>query len=185
MSERLRVAPGRLAHYVCAIRLPPRIATMAASDSQKPDRLKLAAVDEEDLAVLSAHVQDAVLKVADLVYLPKERRFAVAMNRFTWETADDGGRSHGFERRRAALSFDRVLDVKSSRVDRARPDAVLELLALEFVPTDNPAGTLTLIFAGGGAIRLTVECIEARLADLGTAWATNSKPSHDLPAESA
>ena len=56
----------------------------------EPDRIRLIALDEEDLAVLSAHVQDAVLKVGDIVYLPKERRFAVAMNRFIWEKADDG-----------------------------------------------------------------------------------------------
>ena len=75
----------------------------------EPDCLKLLALDDEDLAVLSAHVQDAVLKVADLVNLPKERRFALGMNRFIWEKAE-GGRKN-FERRRAALTFDRVLSV--------------------------------------------------------------------------
>jgi len=68
------------------------------------ERLKLLALDEEDLAVLSAYVQDAVLKVSDLVYLPKEQRFAVGMNRFIWEKAD--GRRHTYERRRTALTFD-------------------------------------------------------------------------------
>ncbi len=141
--------------------------------------LKLAAFDEEDLAVLSAHVQDAVLKVSDLVWLPQEGRFAVAMNRFIWEKVADGRRK-AFERRRSVLSFDRVQAVRSSRIDRERPDAVLELLAVSFETSDTPAGKVTLVFAGGGAVQLDVEVIEARLADLGAAWATTAKPVHDL-----
>ena len=144
------------------------------------DRLKLAALDEEDLAVLSAHVQDAVLKVADMAYLPKENRFVVVMNRFGWEQV--AGRRRDYQRRRAALTFDRVDAVKTSRIRRADGDAVLNLLAVEFSPSNPPAGAITLVFAGGGAVRLDVECIEVRLADLGAAWATTAKPSHDLDA---
>ncbi len=141
--------------------------------------LKLCAFDEEDLAVISAHVQDAVLKVRDLVYLPQEGRFAVAMNRFIWEKAADGKRK-AYERRRSVLSFDRVSAVRSSRIDRDRPDAVVELLAVSFETADTPAGRVTLVFAGGGAVQLDVEVIEGRLADLGAAWATSAKPEHDL-----
>jgi hypothetical protein len=143
------------------------------------DCLKLAALDDEDLAVLSAYGQDAVLKVGDMSYLPKEHRFVLAMNRFGWEKAE-GGRRRSYERRRAALTFDRVRGVKTSDIDRARPDAVMELLAISFEETDSPAGYVTLIFAGGGAVRIEVECIEARLADLGPAWATATCPHHDL-----
>jgi hypothetical protein len=142
------------------------------------ERLKLLALDEEDLAVLSAHVQDAILKVGELVYLPKERRFAVGMNRFTWEKAD--GKRPGYERRRTALTFDRVTRVKAMQIRRDRPEAVLELLAMSFTPTDTPGGLITLFFAGGGAVRLEVECIEARLADLGAGWVTAAKPAHDI-----
>lgn len=141
--------------------------------------LKLCAVDEEDLAVLSAYVQDAVLKVGDMVYLPQENRFAVAMNRFIWEKAADGKR-RAYERRRSVLTFDRVQAVRSSHIDRERPDAVVELLAVSFETSDTPGGKVTLIFAGGGAVQLDVEVIEARLADLGAAWATSAKPEHDL-----
>jgi hypothetical protein len=141
--------------------------------------LKLCAFDEEDLAVLSAHTQDAVLKVGDMVYLPQEGRFALAMNRFIWEKAADGKRK-AYERRRSVLSFDRVRTVRTSRIDRKRPDAVLELLAVSFETADTPAGNVTLVFAGGGAVQLDVEVIEARLADLGAAWATSAKPEHDL-----
>jgi hypothetical protein len=147
------------------------------------DCLKLQALDEEDLAVLSAHVQDAVLKVGDLVYLPKERRFAVGMNRFIWEKAD--GRRRNYERRRTALTFDRVQSVQASHIRRDRPEAVLELLAISFEPVDAPGGLVTLYFAGGGAVRIEVECIEVRLADLGAAWATMAKPVHDIAAETA
>lgn len=144
-----------------------------------PDHLRVAAIDEEDLAVISAYLQDAVLKVGDMVYLPQERRFAVAMNRFTWEKTVDGKR-RDYERRRAALTFDRVEKVKTSGIDRNRPDAVLELLAVSFAATDAPAGCIELVFAGGGAVRVDVEVIEARLADLGAAWAARAKPHHDL-----
>ena len=147
------------------------------------DCLKLIALDDEDLAVISAHVQDAVLKVGDFVYLPKEGRFVVPMNRFIWEKAN--GRRKNYERRRSALIFDRVQAVKSSGIRRDRPDAVLELLAVAFDAADPPAGNVTLFFAGGGAVRLAVECIEARIADLGAAWATTAMPRHDIAAEKA
>lgn len=159
-----------------------RTATLDENIMADPDQLRVAAIDEEDLAVISAYVQDSVLKVGDMVYLPAEKRFALAMNRFIWEKADDGKR-RDYERRRAALTFDRVEKVRTSGIDRSRPDAVLELLAVGFTLTDNPAGTVELIFAGGGAVQIEVEVIEARLADLGVAWATRAKPSHDLPGE--
>lgn len=150
---------------------------------QTPECLKLLALDEEDLAVLSAHSQDAVMKVGDLTYLPRENRFAVVMNRFIWEKAD--GRRKTYERRRTALVFDRVKAVSTSHLRRECRDAVLDLLAIGFEETEAPAGYILLVFAGGAAIRLEVECIEARLADLGTAWATQAMPRHELAADTA
>jgi hypothetical protein len=147
------------------------------------DRLRLAAIDEEDLAVLSAYVQDAVLKVGDMVYLPKERRFAMGMNRFIWEKTGEkagDGRRQAYERRRAALTFDRVNAVRTTGFDRRKTDAVLELLTVAFAGTDAPAGRITLVFAGGGGVEIDVEVIEARLADLGSAWATRARPQHDV-----
>ena len=140
--------------------------------------LKLVALDDEDLAVVSAHVQDAILKVGDLAYLPKDRRFAVAMNRFSWEKAAEGARS--YERCRTLLIFDAVRSVKTTHIRRDREDAVLELLAVHFEPTDAPAGIVDLVFAGGGVVRLEVECIEARLVDLGMTWTTAAMPCHEL-----
>jgi hypothetical protein len=144
--------------------------------------LKLAALDEEDLLVLSAHVQDAILRVGDLIWSPSAHRFALAMNRFAWETVDGERRKVPYQRRRAAMHFDRVIAVKSVGIDRSLPNAILSLLAVEFTAGDAPAGEVRLLFAGGCEIRLSVECIEAQLADLGAAWQTNARPAHDLAA---
>ncbi|ADZ71527.1 DUF2948 family protein [Polymorphum gilvum] len=143
------------------------------------DQLKLAALDEEDLAVISAHVQDAVLTVGDIRYLPREKKAIVAMNRFVWDKAADR-RAGTHERRRAAMAFSRVICMRANHVRQEAKDAVLELLAVRFVPGEAPAGTVRLDFAGGGVIALDVECIEVQLADLGAAWATPRKPHHDL-----
>jgi len=149
------------------------------------DQLKLLALDEEDLAILSAHVQDAVLKISDVKWLPKENRFVLAMNRFAWEAPPQasgrGKRSRkNFERRRSVLHFERVNAVRATRIRQKAEGAVLELLAIRFEAGKAPAGTVELVFAGGGAIRLEVECIEAQLSDLGAAWATENLPTHDL-----
>lgn len=138
--------------------------------------LKLIALDAEDLAVISAHVQDAVFKISDLEWLPKEQRFVIVMNRFAWELDAAGAKT--FQRRRACLHFDRVNRVRTHRLDRDRKDTVLELLAVNFVPGEAPTGDVELVFAGGAALRLSVECLEAQLADLGVAWGTKLKPVH-------
>ncbi len=141
------------------------------------DALKLVALDREDLQIVSAHVQDAVMKVGDLHYTPREKRFVAAMNRYAWE-----GRGGLFrrkrERRNSVLHFDRVLAARTAGIDPARPDEVLSLLAVTFRPGEAPAGIVELAFAGGGTIRLDVECIEARLSDLGAAWQASSTPIH-------
>jgi hypothetical protein len=143
------------------------------------DRLRLIALDAEDLAVLSAHVQDAVLKVGDLTWLKAQKRFALAMNRFAWETLADGTRrKRDYQRRLTALHFERVEAVTQSGIDQNARDAVLELLAVTFEPGESPSGDVLLDFAGGGTIRLTVECLEAQLADLGPAWSTPHVPRH-------
>lgn len=142
--------------------------------------LKLAALDGEDLVVISAHVQDAVLHVGDLIWSPARNRFAFVMNRFAWEAGGQGRRRTAYQRRRAAVHFDRVISVRSTGIDRARPDRVLSLLAIEFSEGDAPAGEVKLVFAGGAEIRLEVECIEAQLADIGGVWQTGTKPAHGL-----
>jgi hypothetical protein len=145
------------------------------------DPLRLIALDTDDLAVLSAHAQDAVLKVADMTWLPKEKRFVLAMNRFVWEKAGKGSwRKREYERRRSCLHFDRVEAVQSAGLDRDARETVLELLAIRFEPGDSPSGDVLLDFAGGASIRLSVECLEAQLADLGPAWSATHAPRHIL-----
>jgi hypothetical protein len=149
-----------------------------------PD-LKLIALDAEDLAVVSAHLQDAVMKVGDLAFLPREKRFAAVTNRFDWADAieHDAARGKRYARRRAALRFERVLGAQVHGLDLKNKGAVTSLLAISFEPGDPPAGQVTLQFADGGAIRLNVECIEAELRDLGPVWQAKSKPKHpDDPA---
>ena len=142
--------------------------------------LKLRALDAEDLAILSAHLQDAVAKIGDLIYRPAERRFLGVVNRFAWESAAAKGGGH--ERRRAAFHFDRVVSVKAQGLDRGKPDAVVALLAIRFEPAsaDEPGGVIDLVFSGVATVRLTVECSEAQIADLGAAWQAAAKPDHKI-----
>jgi hypothetical protein len=149
-----------------------------------PD-LKLIALDAEDLAIISAHLQDAVLKVGDLAFLRHEKRFAAVANRFDWvealerEGTDKSGAADvPYARRRAALRFERVLGAQVHGVDLKNKGAVTSLLAISFEPDEAPAGHITLQLADGGAIRLSVECIEAELRDLGPVWQAKSKPRH-------
>ena len=141
------------------------------------DLLRLLALDEEDLKIVSAHVQDAVLKVGDLKFDTTTRQFIVPMYRFAWEK-DAAGRRTPPERRNSVLHFDRVLTAKLSGISRDRRDDVLSLLAITYEATDAPAGTVDLVFSGGATIRLEVECIEARLVDMGGAWEAASRPRH-------
>lgn len=141
------------------------------------DTLKLVALDEEDLEVVSAHMQDAVMKVADLDYSARDKRFVAAMNRFAWEESGGFLKRHN-ERRRSVLHFESVLAVKTTGITRDKPDEVLSLLAIRFQPSEAPAGVIELIFSGGAAIRLEVEYVEARMADLGAAWQASSRPVH-------
>ncbi|MBO0904077.1 DUF2948 family protein [Jiella sonneratiae] len=147
------------------------------------DQLRLLAVDAEDLAIVSAHCQDAVVRVEELIYRPGERRFVVEMNRFVWEKLVPPKRFSlfsrpNYERRRAVLHFDRVTAASRFGFDRLAPDDVLVLLAVRFAEADAPSGTVELVFAGGSAIRLEVEVVEAQLADVGGAWATMARPNH-------
>ncbi len=145
------------------------------------EMLKLVALDEEDLQVLSAHLQDAVLKVSDLQYLAGEKRFLLTANRFVWEEAKPKFlRKPAYQRRRTALHFNRVSAAKASLIDRQKQDDVLSLLAIRFLPGETPAGTIELTFSANAAIRLDVECIEAQLTDLGAAWKTESLPRHNV-----
>lgn len=140
------------------------------------DCLKLLALDTEDLEILSAHLQDAVVKVKDVGYLPRCRRFALLLNRFDWDAKEI---THDLVRRRAGLHFERVRAARVRGMDPSLGETVLNLLAITFIPDEAPSGTVALTFSGGVEIRLEVECIEARLGDLGPAWGCGHAPAHE------
>ena len=126
--------------------------------------LKLIALDADDLAVVSAHVQDARVQTADIIWRQGEKRLVVGMSRLDWEQTLSGQTAP--RRLIAALRFDRVLSCKSRNIDMGTP-AALELVGIEFHPADPPGGSAVLLFNHGGALRLDVECLECQLTDLG------------------
>ncbi len=144
----------------------------SASRDSKP-LLKLAALDADDLAVISAQMQDAVLRLGDITHVKARRQFAFIANRFAWDAGER-------QRRRTGLHFDRVTSVKAQNIRQGDRDTIVELLAITFENGDPPSGAIILTFAGGGTIRLEVECVEASLKDLGPAWATEHQPSHEI-----
>ncbi|MBI1264658.1 MAG: DUF2948 family protein [Alphaproteobacteria bacterium] len=136
--------------------------------------LRLIAESEDDLPVISAALQDAAGQLGDFVYEPRARRFTIALNRFRWEAAKD----RRGERVRAALQVSSVLEASSQRLKQGESDAVVSLLALTFEPGEAPGGVLLLTFSGGGALRLSVECVDVTLADVSAPWAAVRRPDH-------
>jgi Protein of unknown function (DUF2948) len=129
-------------------------------------QLKLIALDADDLAVISAHVQDARVQTSDIIWRQDEKRLVVGMNRLDWEQTLSGETAP--RRLIAALRFDRVLSCKSRNIELEAPGTALELLGIEFHPGDAPGGSAVLMFSHGGALRLDVECLECELTDLGS-----------------
>jgi hypothetical protein len=144
--------------------------------------LQLAALDEGDLEIISAMVQDSVLKVGDIQRIGASA-FSLTINRFAWDVKAKQRDGTG-ERRRSVLQFTRVKSVATSGIDRGKPDTILSLLAVQFTPAklaaDAPAGLVTLVFSAGAAIQLQVECIECRLVDSGAAWSALATPAHSV-----
>jgi hypothetical protein len=138
--------------------------------------LRLIALDPEDLAIMSAHLQDSLVKIGDMIYLPRSKRFAAVAARFDWIAEIEGKK----ERCETGFHFERVLKVTRSGFSQDNPAQKLMLLSVTFAETDKPAGQVTLIFSGGAAIRLDVECLEAQVQDLGPRWTCKACPAHDL-----
>jgi hypothetical protein len=150
-----------------------------------PEELKLVALDKDDIEVVSAHVQDARVRVGEILWEPRDHRFIMPVNRFDWMTAVDAKSENNrpenkpdYRRCRTALRFERVITCKFRGFDQSNKTGELNLLAVEFAEHDAPAGTVILTFSGGGIIRLDVECLEAELADLGEAFTAELCPDH-------
>lgn len=148
--------------------------------------LKMMAMDEEDLRVVSAHCQDAVFKSDDITWLPKEKRFLLSVNRFVWEKAQKRGvlglfGKKTYERHRAVLHFEHVESVQTLGLNPKDTNTVFSLLSIEFFPAeDGVSGQIELMLADECSIRLTVDCVEVRLADFDAAWETKNRPKHPL-----
>lgn len=140
--------------------------------STKP--LKLKAEDAADLQVISAALQDAIGRLGDFRYDKPERHFTAEFNRYQWEAADKGRK----QRIRSALRLHDVMEVQAKNLKMAAREAVVELLAIEFEPGEAPGGTVLMVFAGGGEMRLEVECVDALLADVSSPWPTRRAPEH-------
>jgi Protein of unknown function (DUF2948) len=143
--------------------------------------LKLIALDREGLGVISAHVQNTCVKLTDMAWIPRQRRFVLAGMRYDWVGAKVGPA----ERVASVLRFDRVLKVSHLGLNRTDPEATLNLLAVTFEKTDPPAGMIILAFADGALIRLEVECVEAELRDMGLRQPAEACPGHALTDTSA
>ena len=142
-----------------------------------PKPLRLIAENIEDLEVISAAVQDAVIKAGNLKYDVRRKRFTLEINRFGWEIA---GGSKERVRLRSLLAFDNVLSVKSRAITKTDPEMILSLLQVTFAPADAPpGGTVTLLFSGDGELSLTVDVLDATLLDSDYVWPTRKKPDHE------
>ena len=144
--------------------------------------LRLIAQDAEDLKIIAALVQDAVLPVTELKYDAKRRRFALMLNRFRWEDrteAEQVGRA--YERVRSMLVVEDVRKVQSFGFDRADKDLVLSVLSMSFEPGEDGTGRVILTLAGDGAIALDVEALDIRLDDVTRPYRAPSGkvPTHD------
>jgi hypothetical protein len=153
----------------------------ASAAAAKPDRsmLKLLVFDEEDLAVVSANLQDAIVRASDMTFLQRDQRFALTAARFDWMAADEGR----CERLQTGMHFERVSNVRTIGFRPGKPEQVLNLLSIVFEPTEAPSGEVVLTFSGGAGVRLTVECLEAQMRDIGPRWPCKGKPGH--PADEA
>ncbi len=134
--------------------------------------LKLSAEDAADLEVISAHMQDALVRAADIQYLKKPHQFALVANRYVWEAEGSS------ERRRTGLHCNQVLAVKQLGVRDAEADTILSLLSITFEPDEQPSGTIVFTFSAGFTIRLQVEYLDLHMRDLGPAWGARHTPSH-------
>ncbi len=145
--------------------------------------LKLMALDDEDLAVVSAHIQDGVLKTSEMDYVASTGQLLIPFNRFAWE-AKSARRwvFKSYERRRSLLRITRINELKTRDIDREDSQQILSILSITFAnheELDDPAGEVQINFAGGAAINANVECLEVQLTDTGGAWSTTLRPYHN------
>ena len=143
----------------------------------KPKNLKLIARTEDDLRVVSAHLQDSIASIADIANLKKNKIFLMQLNRFMWEDVEKGVFRKN-KRIRTILKFENVLNVVSRNINQKKKDNFLDFLAIESNITPDNNYEMKIIFAGDSIIRVLSEVLEVTLDDQGEAWDTKNKPKH-------
>ena len=145
----------------------------------KVQNLKLIAKTDEDLRVISAHLQDSIVKTSDIANLKKNKIFLMQLNRFMWEDVEKGVFRQN-KRIRTVLKFENVIKVNSKNINQLKKDNFLDFLTIEtkLMPDNNYE--MKLIFSGDSAIRIVAEVIEASLDDQGEPWDTKNKPKHKV-----
>ncbi len=145
----------------------------------KGKNLKLIARTEEDLRVVSAHLQDAIVNVSDIANLKKNKIFLIQLNRFMWEDVEKGVFRKN-KRIRTILKFDNVISVYSKNIKQTKKDKFLDFLTIEsnLMPDNNYE--MKIVFAGDLIIRIVSEVIEVTLDDQGESWNTKNMPKHKV-----
>ena len=144
----------------------------------KVQNLKLIAKTEEDLRVISAHLQDSIAKTSDIANLKKNKIFLMQLNRFMWEDVEKGVFRKN-KRIRTVLKFENVLKVTSKNVNQNKNDRFLDFLAIETFKMPDKNYEMNLIFSGDMVIKLVTEAVEVTLDDQGSPWESKNKPKHD------
>tara|TARA_Y100001935_G_C17106838_1_gene408831 strand:+ start:172 stop:615 length:444 start_codon:yes stop_codon:yes gene_type:complete len=139
--------------------------------------LKLIARTEDDLRVVSAHLQDSIANLSDVANLQKNRIFLMQLNRFMWEDIEKGVFRKN-KRIRTVLKFENVIKVHSKNINQSKKDKFLDFLTIEtnLMPDNNYA--MKIVFAGDSIIEVIAEVIEVTLDDQGEAWDTKNMPKH-------
>ena len=143
----------------------------------KTKNLKLIARTDEDLRVVSAHLQDSIASISDIANLKKNKIFLMQLNRFMWEDIEKGVFRKN-KRIRTILKFENVLQVYSKNINQLKKDEFLDFLAIESNKMPDNNQLMNIIFAGNAVIKIISEAIEVTLDDQGKAWETKNKPKH-------
>jgi len=143
----------------------------------KAKNLKLIAKTEEDLRVVSAHLQDSISSISDIANLKKNKIFLMQLNRFMWEEVEKGVFRKN-KRIRTVLKFENVLEAHSKNINQSKKDKFLDFLAIESSKMPDNNYEMKIIFAGDSMIKIISEVIEVTLDDQGEAWDTKNKPKH-------
>jgi hypothetical protein len=141
--------------------------------------LKLSATSVEDLSVISAHLQDAIVSIQDIANLKKNKIFLIQLNRFMWEDVEKGVFRKN-KRTRTVLKFDNIISVSSKNINLKNNEKFLDFLTIESILLPDRNYEIKLIFSGDSVIKIKKEVIDVTLDDQGLPWETKTQPKHDF-----